>query len=403
VRWWWLFVLAGCGRIGFAQAPGDGVVGGGDGAVTGDVLREVADVSPAVACGSDVDCHGCGACGADQICHAFDFSRFSLGHRSSLGVAADGTYWGWGLDENGALDIDGGPYAIPQHLADLDSLPFVAMGYSFGAGLGSDGSIWNWQGSMPSKMQVGSDTGWTDLQASWDWGCARKPDGTLWCWGNDYLANLGNGMTGVYAGNPIQVPIPAIASYSIDSYNGCAITTGGALYCWGDNSALATGQATGSAVSPAQVGTASDWTDVISAGGATCAREGSDAPVQCWGQSYDNGTSVTSATPVAVDAHTDWTLVRGSFGHTCGIRADHTLWCWGDNAEGQLGLGDFAVYISPTQLSLPGDVDDVVTGGHVTCARVAGAWWCWGRNDEGQLGTGMVGANTPTPFERCSF
>lgn len=34
------------------------------------------------------------------------------------------------------------------------------------------------------------------------------------------------------------------------------------------------------------------------------------------------------------------TGVTARYFHTCGIRTDHTLWCWGDNPYGQLGLGD---------------------------------------------------------------
>ncbi|MCS6799370.1 MAG: RCC1 domain-containing protein, partial [Myxococcota bacterium] len=39
-------------------------------------------------------------------------------------------------------------------------------------------------------------------------------------------------------------------------------------------------------------------------------------------------------------ADANWQLVEAGGYHTCAVRTDGSLWCWGGNSNGQLGLGD---------------------------------------------------------------
>src|SRR6478609_365846 len=90
-----------------------------------------------------------------------------------------------------------------------------------------------------------------------------------------------------------------------------------------------------------------------------------------------------------------WQVVSTGFSHTCGIRTDATLWCWGDNEYGQLGLGDQKDRWVPRRVGT-GWVD-VTAGGHSCGIRTDATLWCWGYNGSGQLGLGdTIGRNTPT-------
>ena len=74
---------------------------------------------------------------------------------------------------------------------------------------------------------------------------------------------------------------------------------------------------------------------------------------------------------------------------TCALAADGGVWCWGGNANGQLGSGDRASRSDPRQVSLPAKAVDVRTSFEFTCALLEDASvWCWGFNMEGQLGLG---------------
>jgi alpha-tubulin suppressor-like RCC1 family protein len=73
--------------------------------------------------------------------------------------------------------------------------------------------------------------------------------------------------------------------------------------------------------------------------------------------------------------------------HTCVVRADGTLYCWGDNTFGQLGLGVAGSSLLPVRVGTQANWKTVVAGAFHTCAiTTGGAVYCWGRNDRGQAG-----------------
>jgi alpha-tubulin suppressor-like RCC1 family protein len=79
--------------------------------------------------------------------------------------------------------------------------------------------------------------------------------------------------------------------------------------------------------------------------------------------------------------------------HTCAIKEDGSLWCWGDNEEGQIGDGTWEDKKSPVKIIESGVVS-VAAGGFHTCAiKEDGSLWCWGKNDSGQLGYDSDEAN----------
>ena len=82
--------------------------------------------------------------------------------------------------------------------------------------------------------------------------------------------------------------------------------------------------------------------------------------------------------------------VGSNAAHTCAVKADGTVWCWGSNTDGQLGIGaDGGVAARPTRLDGIADAVEVAAGTAFTCARTRdGSVYCWGRNDVGQLGVG---------------
>jgi len=94
-----------------------------------------------------------------------------------------------------------------------------------------------------------------------------------------------------------------------------------------------------------------------------------------------------------------WIQVDTGFNHTCAVRADHTLWCWGTNDDGQLGLGTRDEgQLSPAQVGTDSDWASVSAGFYATCAlKVDGTRWCMGWNGHGQLGVGSFeDKSTPT-------
>jgi serine/threonine protein kinase/alpha-tubulin suppressor-like RCC1 family protein len=97
-----------------------------------------------------------------------------------------------------------------------------------------------------------------------------------------------------------------------------------------------------------------------------------------------------SSPPPASPAH--FLEVTSSSSHTCAIqKGDGSLWCWGRNDYGQLGIGNTKNQKRPQRVERPKEVVSVSAGGRHTCAVSSdGSVWCWGKNKTGQLGDGTV-------------
>ena len=80
--------------------------------------------------------------------------------------------------------------------------------------------------------------------------------------------------------------------------------------------------------------------------------------------------------------------------HTCAIAVNNIIWCWGDNQFSQLGsaaLPDLPSLIPVQTTSLPGSriAHRVAAGANHTCVLATdGTVWCWGQNGNGNLGDG---------------
>src|SRR5687768_3849628 len=80
-----------------------------------------------------------------------------------------------------------------------------------------------------------------------------------------------------------------------------------------------------------------------------------------------------------------WKVSAGG-AHTCAVRGDGSLWCWGSHGFGQLGLGDEPDPWVPTRVGTDDDWAKVSAGKSHTCAvRTDRSLWCWGSNYQDQL------------------
>ena len=144
----------------------------------------------------------------------------------------------------------------------------------------------------------------------------------------------------------------------------------------------------------------------VSAGGRHTCEIRTDGTLWCWGANFygqlGTGDTVGGPTPRQVGSHDDWADVSAGGMHTCAVRDNGTLWCWGLNYRGQLGLDSRQDRAEPRRVGDARDWASVSAGWVHTCAvRQDGTAGCWGDNDHGQLGNGRrVDAWTPTPVSR---
>ena len=120
-----------------------------------------------------------------------------------------------------------------------------------------------------------------------------------------------------------------------------------------------------------------------------------DGTLWSWGSNQHGqlglGPGVYSRrTATRVGSASDWSQIVAGNLHVLALKSDGTLWAWGFGADGRLGLGDdTSDRLVPTQVGAADDWAYVAAGLRYSFAvKSDGTLWAWGPNNEGQLGTG---------------
>lgn len=251
------------------------------------------------------------------------------------------------------------------------------------------------------SVTIVTAAGSTGLSAAGQGSCQTRTDETAWCWGRNDYGQVGDGTT-ARRFTPTQVLGTDWQQVTTGGATTCGIKGTGRLSCWGLNNygQLGIGR-TKPVLRPRQVGTGT-WKDVAPAWHHTCG-VATDESLWCWGQnirgSLGLGTTSRSVDVPRKVGTASWRSVVSGGWHSCGIRTDGSAWCWGDNQLGQLGLGNDDRQTAPRRVGAESDRwIDLSTGyGHTCGVRADGTLQCWGLNDRGQLGDGtQTGRLSPT-------
>ena len=326
-----------------------------------------------------------------------------VGKDFTCAILANGQVKCWGDNTHGQLGIDSSQTSFGKTLDDMgDALPAVslksnatqlALGESFACALLDDKNIKCWgkntygQLGLGDRQSRGDDrfpisdtpvdlgTGRTAKAISTGalHACAILDDDTVKCWGRNLHGQLGYGSTTEYGSTPnMGDTLPTVnlgtghtaKVISLGNFHSCVILDDDTVKCWGKNDSgqLGLGDANSRGKNTGQMG---NDLPVVSLGTGRTAKAIStgtshacaildDDTVKCWGKNDsgqlglgdtqnrgDQAREMGDALPT-VDLGTGRTAKNINAGHsnTCVVLDDDTLKCWGDNAHGQLGLGD---------------------------------------------------------------
>lgn len=271
-------------------------------------------------------------------------------------------------------------------------------------GVRVDGTLWCWGSAGAGDRarlaphRVGSATTWATVSAGSSYTCATQTDGSAWCWGYNNHGQLGIGTTSDRSAPTRVDGGGAWAQLSAGDEHTCGVRTDGTLWCWGNGKRgpLGVGPGNRDRKRPVQVGTDTDWAGVTAAGwpyGRFSCGVRTDGTLWCWGDN-ENGQLGLGAdgapvrVPVQVGTGTDWVAVDGGNRHSCALRTDGSAWCWGMDFRGSLGTGGEGGEV-PTRVVGDQVWSAISAGEDHTCASSSeDELWCWGWNEEGELGDG---------------
>lgn len=327
----------------------------------------------------------------------------------TCGIQLDGTLWCWGSNDFGEVGVGDTVDRFKPAQVGTDDDWAVVSANGFGTcAVKTGGTMWCWGRDVAeAPLQIGAATTWTTVSVGASFQCGLQSDSSLWCWGVNSYGQLGQGDT-VDRADPTKV-VGSWRFVAALTTSTCAIKTGGSLWCWGDNEAgaLGIGQDDRYVATPHQVGSATDWRNVGGGNRFACAiRE--PGSLWCWGDNQlgelglgDRGIGTERFRPAQVGTDRDWAVVDAGEVHACAQRSGGALWCWGFNGAGQLGLGGGgSVVTRPHQVgSLTTWAGPSAGGSHTCSLQTDHSLWCWGDPTHGKLGVGNRTQHTGVPVQ----
>lgn len=336
------------------------------------------------------------------------WTEVATGGGHTCAIRTDGSIWCWGANEFGQLGVgDTGPRPVPTRVGVGTDWAHVTAGDDHSCGIKRDGSLWCWGRNNFGQLglavgdtltrhapaRLGDGTSWVEVVAGGSHACARRVDGSIWCWGLN-----GDGQLGIAEGDTTNRPVPTQvgsatvwAKLSAGTASTCGIRTDQSVWCWGWNETGSIDSSLNGVLTvPFRVGT-NRW-GVIAPGYTDSCGIQIDGTLWCWGLNEFGQVGVGDELPhepVKVGAGTSWTDVEANAYNACARRSDGSIWCWGWNQHGHLGLGDTMARSVPTQMGTATTWTHLALGRTHACGlRANGTLHCWGSNAHGQLGVG---------------
>jgi uncharacterized repeat protein (TIGR03803 family) len=353
-----------------------------------------------------------------QVGTATDWVQVSNGGYHTVAVRSNGTLWAAG--DNFYGQIGDGTTTDRSSFVQIGTATdwqVAVAGVNHTLALKTNGTLWAWgrnsdgqlgQGTSDTNanstpLQVGTLSTWSAIAAGGFHSLARRQDGTFWAFGDNGSGQIGNG-TFTDATAPVQITaMTNCTNFTAGSSFSAAIRSDGTLWTWGSNTYGQIGDGTLlSRSSPVQVGAATNWQQVRAGADHVLALR-TGGTLWAWGRNLNgqlgqgyNQTAIAGNVPVQVGSSDGWQIIAPGQAANVAMKADGTLWSWGDNSSGQLGYRGHLLKPVAAQF---GPVADASAGeGHAMILKPDGTLWSFGHNADGQVGQGVIdSAQRPMP------
>ncbi len=328
-------------------------------------------------------------------------------HACVVGASGGVSCWGWndeGQLGNGIV-VDS---ALPVDVIGLQDASQVAVGgrayNGSSCAVHSGGSVSCWGENEMGQLGDGTTDdsevpvtviGITDAEevaVGASFACARRVGGQVMCWGDNDEGQLGAGSS--VASSSVGLDVTGVddaQSLVVGDEHACVVRGSGALACWGANHEGQLGDSTWiDRNEPIHAQPTFQFTSVGLSSYSTCGRSLA-GQVLCWGYGrygqHGDGAWETRRFPVEADVPAEVLRISGGMNHLCAVTSEASVVCWGSNDFGQLGTQERSSTIVPESVQGGLTATAIAAGERFSCAvTTGGAVQCWGANGYGQLG-----------------
>ena len=352
------------------------------------------------------------------------WSQIDVGISRSLAIRSDGTLWAWGRNGSSLGTNDNAHRSSPTQIG-TSSWSQIAGGGNKSLAIRSDGTLWVWgyafYGQLgtndlvvdrSSPVQLGSSSNWS-MVATGESSCfALDSTGNVWSWGSNSNGELGLNDT-AHRSSPVQIGLYGVKFIGQGNNGGVAIKNDGGLWVWGSNlnGALGIGSYTDDNLrlsSPVQIMTDKTFKFAMHTGRNVFSIDDND---DLYGSGYSIGAFFTPPTsrssPVLLSSDKKWYAIAvrdSSFSQhllliakSSDVTANGSLWAWGYNLYGQLGLGDTVHRSSPVMVASPTVTS--LSGGNVIVDEINCSFTPVSQNNTVKIDLSLFyGANSNSKF-----
>ena len=305
--------------------------------------------------------------------------QLAVGEAHACALLSNSTVKCWGFNGYGNVGNSSAsrtaPKLVPTLVSGLSKVAAIAAGGNHTCAIsGSTSAVMCWGSNIYGELGNGSKSQYSvkpvtatgisrakSIAVGENHSCVLITGGQVRCWGLDATSQLGDGVNAsTDVANPtvrrtsvLVKGLTTATAIAAGSATTCALLATNSVRCWGSNGA-------------SQIGA------------------GPEAPAVVKTPTQVGPGLLPAAKGIAMGA-----------GHACAVIKVGGVWCWGDGTSGQTGIGQTIVSWLPDQLLRMGDLPmgtptKMALGKDHTCAIIGTSLYCWGGNTDGQLGIGST-------------
>ncbi|REK75632.1 fibronectin type III domain-containing protein [Paenibacillus paeoniae] len=349
-----------------------------------------------------------------MITRVGDVKQITYGEDFALALTKDGKVKSWGVNTSGQLGLgDTINRTDPTTISGLTGVKKLVAASGFAVALMQDGTVATWGRNTSAQLGQGDLTNRTtpklipnlqgvkDITAGINFVVALMENGSVWVWGGNEFGQLGLGNFENRSIPTELTSVTGVKEIASGFYHVIVLKEDGLLQVWGRNNNGQLGLGNSVAVlkpTPLPINVSINQVAVTAYSSYVLTQEGK---ILSWGLNSSgelgHGDTASRTTPVEIMSTGDRfsSIITGRT-HLIAISKDGSIRMAGNNANGQLGLGDTANRNKLTVLyGNTKSVQDIITDGNNTFILFEdGTVWGTGRNNSGYLGVGDAVSRT---------